>query len=300
MSKKLAFSSLLKSLWLYSYVLITCVYIFSSSIPDSSSKLLTHVKVYVLSDRFNITPLKELAFANISALLRDKGMLKSRVYMIAMTEAVSYAYENLPVCRGTAKSGSTTSKDNGTDPIAPTERLLNYLTQYIAWALDTFRYNDEFMRLIGDNPDFADALIASCRPASIPPWVLDAASDVEVITFDPTNRDHVLHRKCGACAFTGVMQIKCLSCNAVDSEIGLDLKCHESHLFTVGKSRLSGTKENFRYTCKWCKDTNTYDTTNRSFGYNGKSYTRASYEGYLWCRKCLYPGFVSPYFSIIS
>jgi len=289
------------------YVLIIYIYIFSSSIPDGSSTLLTHIKVYVLSDRFNIAPLKELAFAKISALLTDMGMVKSRVGILAMTEAVIYAYENLPLCRGKTKSSSTMSTDTDTTPIAPTERLLNYLAQYIAWALDIFRYNDEFMRLIADNPDFTEALIASCRPASIPPWILDAASasssDVsttEMITFESTNKKNVLHRRCGACAYTGIMQIKCLSCNHVDSEIGLDLKCRESSLFTVGKSRLSGSKQSFRYTCKWCNVSNTYDGTNRSFSYNGTSYTRGSSEGYLWCRKCLHPGFVSPYFSIIS
>lgn len=234
-------------------------------------------------------------------------MVKDRAGILAMTEAVTYAYENLPLRRGKIKSSVTTGTGTDTAPIAPTERLLNYLAQYIAWALDIFRYNDEFMRLIADNPDFADAVIGSCRPAAIPPWILDAVSvsgsDVsttEMITFHTTNKDHVLHRKCGACAYTGVMQIKCLSCNYLDSEIGLDLKCHESHLFTVGKSRLSGTKQNFRYTCKWCKVCNTYDGTNKSFAYNNTTYTRNSYDGYLWCRRCLNPGFISPYFSIIS
>jgi len=230
----------------------------------SSTALPYHTKLYVLADRFNIPPLKDLAFSNIAALLAELGRVSERADLLMTVAAVTYAYDNL-----LAHSGSL--GDSGPAP----ERLLRYFAQYIAWDLEIFRYNEEFIKLLASNSDFAEALVVCCNPALVPPWITDviakasksgaASEESEKITLDTvSDSSHLLYRNC-SCGYKGLMGIMCTSCNCFDDQVGTSVLFHKSPLGTVGAGRISGTVTALKYTCKWCQT-------------HGNAF--------LWCRKC--------------
>ncbi|RPB23927.1 hypothetical protein L211DRAFT_785969, partial [Terfezia boudieri ATCC MYA-4762] len=251
----------------------------TSPLPKSSAALSYHTKIYVLADRFNIPLLKDLAFSKITALLAELGMVAEHTDLVAIVAAVKYAYENL--LTNVSSSG------------APLERLLRYFIQYISWALDAFRSNDEFKKLLAGNSDFAEALVVSCNPALTPPWIIvdgsnsEAASkDTEKIMFTTsTDSNHILYRKC-SCGYTGVMGVQCASCTRFDDQVGTKVEFHGTLLGTFGVSRITGTQTNFQYTCKWCQVTELYNTSARVYYTNRGNYTAQSCLGSLWCPKC--------------
>jgi len=245
----------------------------------SSAALPYHTKLYVLADRFNIPSLKDLAFSKIATLHTELGKVTERADLLATLAAVTYAYDNL-----LAHSGSL--GDSGPAP----ERLLRYFAQYIAWALEIFRYNDEFIKLLASNSDFAEALVVCCSPALVPPWITDvitrasksgaASEESEKITLDTvTDSNHLLYRNC-SCGYKGVMGIMCAACNGFDDQVGTSVQFHKSPLGTVGAGRISGTATDLKYTCRWCQTSNTYGTQ------NFPGYSCPSWKGCLWCRKC--------------
>ncbi|KAF8458290.1 hypothetical protein BGX38DRAFT_1265034 [Terfezia claveryi] len=134
-----------------------------SPLPKSSAALPYHTKIYVLADRFNIPLLKDLAFSKITALLAELGMVTEHTDLVAIVAAVKYAYDNL----------LTNISSNG----LPLERLLQYFIQYISWALDAFRSNEEFRKLLAANSDFSEALVMGCNPTLTPPWIMDVIVD---------------------------------------------------------------------------------------------------------------------------
>ncbi|RPB23930.1 hypothetical protein L211DRAFT_825127 [Terfezia boudieri ATCC MYA-4762] len=212
--------------------------------PKSTAALLYHSKIYVLADRFNIPLLKDLAFLKITALLEELGMVAKRTDLVAMVTAVTYAYDNLLVHSGKPSvSGSTL------------ERLLQYFTQYISWALDAFRSNDGFKKLLVSNSDFAEALVVSCSPARAPPWIMDiikgaskatSKNSETIILTTSTDNNHILYRKC-SCGYTGVMGVQCASCARFDDQVGTDVECYGKLLGTFGAGRISGTQNGVRY-----------------------------------------------------
>ncbi|RPB23932.1 hypothetical protein L211DRAFT_825130 [Terfezia boudieri ATCC MYA-4762] len=257
--------------------------------PKSAAALPYHTKIYVLADRFNIPLLKNLAFSKITALLAELGMVAERTDLVAMVTAVTYAYDNLLVhSRKPSVSGSTL------------ERLLQYFTQYISWALDAFRSNDEFKKLLASNSDFAEALVVSCSPALTPPWIMDVITGAsvatsnkseEIILTPSTDSNHILYRKC-SCGYTGVMGVQCASCARFDDQVGTDVKYYGKLLGTFGAGRISGSQKNFRYTCRWCQVVNAYNTSNKSF--YCQNYGNPSAQlclGYMRCPKCQSRGY---------
>ena len=204
-----------------------------------------------------------------------------------MIEAVAYAYDNLLAHSESPNSSGPTS-----------ERLLQYFAQYISWALDVFRSIDGFIKLLTSNSDFAAALIVSCSPALMPPWVMDlitgapksgaAGTESEKIILDTTDSKHILYRKC-SCGYQGVMGIQCRSCNMFDGQVGTSVEFYGSLLGSVGASRISGEQTNFQYTCKSCQKSGTYNTDTHSFYNNLNKRNHLSAQmclGYLWCPKC--------------
>ncbi|KAF8456415.1 hypothetical protein BDZ91DRAFT_745558 [Kalaharituber pfeilii] len=239
--------------------------------PKASSSLLKHTKVYVLADRFNIVPLKDLSYNQITTLLADLGMVAAADDVEAVMAAVSFAFGNLPFSSSTLSSIT-----------APTERLLKYFAHYTSWALDVFRTNAELCSLLEHSPDFAKALVTNSRSAPTAPWAastIDSGSESKgtmTLTASYTgDKSHILHRGCARpeCSYTGVMIIQCPSCKKVDSEIGGSIQFKGSILGTVEQDRITGTKTSYSYKCKWC---------------NVKSDMGGTRGEKLFCRKCLY------------
>lgn len=183
-----------------------------------------HAKLYVLADRFNISALEDLAFSRITALLASIGMVSLRKDIVEVSAAIVYAYENFPLRAGVPITDT---------PVAPTERLLRYLTHFIAWALEIFKYNDRFMELLASCPDFTDALVGACSPALMPPWDDWRSDGTSVYILTPSmDKHHIFYRRCNnsKCGYTGVMAIVCESCADDDSLIGTIMTCNGKRL----------------------------------------------------------------------
>ncbi|KAF8459931.1 hypothetical protein BDZ91DRAFT_685127 [Kalaharituber pfeilii] len=244
--------------------------------PKAASALLAHTKIYVLADRFNTVPLKDLSYNKITALLADLGMVAATDDVEAVMTAVSYAFGNLPF--SSFSSSSIT---------APTERLLKYFAQYTSWALDVFRAKPEFCSLLEHSSDFAKALVTNSRSAATPPWIstIIEAGGGSKGTFSIKStciddKTHILSRRCTYCNYSGVMDILCPPCGRYDREIGYSVQVNGSTLGILGEERISGTKTSFTYKCKWCQVSTTYAGSG--------SYV---YTSYIYCRKCGYVGY---------
>ncbi|KAF8459928.1 hypothetical protein BDZ91DRAFT_851821 [Kalaharituber pfeilii] len=213
--------------------------------PKATSALLGHTKIYVLADRFNIVPLKDLAYNKITALLADLGMVAAADDVEAVMTAVSYAFGNLPF--------STSS----TRISASTEKLLNYFAQYTSWALDVFRTNPEFCSLLEDSPGFARALVTNSRSAATPPWssIITDTGVGSTATLDLCaipDKDQILSRRCGSCGNIGAAAIYCPKCSRFDNETGYLIHSNGNTIGILGAKRLSGTKTSYTYKCKCC------------------------------------------------
>ncbi|KAF8459929.1 hypothetical protein BDZ91DRAFT_740614 [Kalaharituber pfeilii] len=247
--------------------------------PKAASALLGHTKIYVLADRFNTVPLKDLAYNKITALLADLGMVAATDDVEAVMNAVSYAFGNLPF--SSFSSSSIT---------APTERLLKYFAQYTSWALDVFRAKAEFCSLLEHSPDFAKALVTNSRSAASPPWISaiiesgtggNGTVNVSAVSVDKT---HPLSRVCtnSGCNYSGVMYIKCPGCSKMDHEVGYSIQINGNTLGILGEDRVSGSRTSYTYKCKWCQVSNTFNS-----GVWG-------HHNWLYCRKCGVSGATAP------
>lgn len=114
-----------------------------------------HIHIYVLSDRYNLVTLGNLAYSKATTLLAGWGMPRNSKERRAVMKAVTYAFNNLELSTKAAPRKQ--------------ERLLSYLAQYVAWALDVFRDNDMLQDLLGSSLDFSKAMVTRCNAASTPP-----------------------------------------------------------------------------------------------------------------------------------
>ncbi|KAF8465072.1 hypothetical protein BDZ91DRAFT_640047, partial [Kalaharituber pfeilii] len=128
-------------------------------LPKTTSSVIRHTKMYVLADRFNTVILKNLAYSKLTALLADIGMITAETDVVALMEAVTYAYDNLPYSTVPLPADASVSP----------EKLLEYFSQYISWALDVFRTNKQFQALLVNSTDFVKALVTNSRGAAAPP-----------------------------------------------------------------------------------------------------------------------------------
>ena len=237
----------------------------------------------MLADRFNITKLKDLAFSKITALFVECGMVADKSDVDSVMEAVAYAYDKLPFSVQQACSlGNLNVK----------EKLLVYMAQYTAWARDSLRMSETFVNLLGDCPEFAVALLFGSITAPVPPWVAQLSSETTKgsakgsLSYDSPS--HILSRSCGSCNYKGVMGIWCTSCKKFDVEVGAQIVFGSTIIGEVGEHRLSGSKTDFTYTCKWCGYKQTCNSTNQYFTdpITGQQCYCLSHRGSLVCRKC--------------
>ena len=158
--------------------------------PRNPKGILFHTKVYALSDRFNVTKLKDLAYSKITALFVECGMVADKSDMDAVMEAVTYAFGHLTlsVQKGPFSPDSLNSK----------EKLLVYMVRYMAWARDSFQKNEAFLHLLEECPEFAIALVFTSRSASAPPWSETVNDETERHIWQPLvsfrQRPRVLER----------------------------------------------------------------------------------------------------------
>ncbi|KAF8461193.1 hypothetical protein BDZ91DRAFT_737403 [Kalaharituber pfeilii] len=157
----------------------------TDSRSEHTSALLLHSKLYVLADRFNIGPLKDLSFQKLTSSLTEKSNPDPSLSADVLRSAM-YAVENLP---------------------ALTERLVDYLLRYIAWILDNVRDLEDFTQLFQAHPDAAVALVRLTQRAAQPPWSKSSAGK------KPASFPQIMQRLCDRCGENGyIAWIYCAEC----------------------------------------------------------------------------------------
>ena len=97
--------------------------------------LLTHAKLYVFADMFNIVSLKELSRSKIIALTPFFGKLEDRAHGLAMISLVDYVLHNIPVATETP------------------DKLVKFLARYAGFLIEK----------LGGYPEFHAVLAGSVR-----------------------------------------------------------------------------------------------------------------------------------------
>ncbi|KAI5779196.1 hypothetical protein DFH27DRAFT_587337 [Peziza echinospora] len=143
---------------------------------ESSEALITHLKLYAIADRFNITTLRELSFSRCSELIVKLGNVQSPKDLEAILGGMRYAFENLPSRNlfDMPKAASDSAEPENTE-----NNILLYLGQYAAYILVALRGQEGFGRLIEDNAEFAKAVVSQTSAANFAPWALRAANPTQ-------------------------------------------------------------------------------------------------------------------------
>ncbi|KAF8464691.1 hypothetical protein BDZ91DRAFT_682066 [Kalaharituber pfeilii] len=224
---------------------------YTTPLPESSSTLLYHTKIYVLAHRFNTLLLKGLAYSKITELLAHVGTVSKEEDIAAILSAITYAFENLPCGTGNTTSSSYIA--------VPSEKLLKYFAQYCAWSLDGFRDKNAFGETLLACPQFAKAVVMLLPAIKTPPRVEEPHKNGEnpkTLQVATASSNHLLFRQCTTCKYKGRMSIKCPGCNYMDDEIGLVVELPGGQRAVLGEDRLKRSFEPFIYKCKWCETSN--------------------------------------------
>jgi len=97
--------------------------------------LLTHARLYVLADMFNIASLKELSRKKIIALTPFFGLLEDRTHGLAMISLMDYVLHNMPAATETP------------------DKLVKFLARYAGFLIEE----------LGEYPEFHAVLASSAR-----------------------------------------------------------------------------------------------------------------------------------------
>ncbi|KAH8154802.1 uncharacterized protein LAJ45_01333 [Morchella importuna] len=124
-----------------------------------ASALMSHAKLYVLGDIYNVQRLKNEALRNINEIMKDLSAgPQSRMPDVAeeCINLMRYACDNLP----------ERSAERGIDP------LVKYLAHCAAWGLDFFRNKLPELLSTGGRVDFTETFLALLRFRGVegPPW----------------------------------------------------------------------------------------------------------------------------------
>jgi len=94
------------------------------------SLLLTHARLYVLADRYNIVSLKELSRKKIIALTPFFGQLENRAHGLAMISLMDYVLHNIPVANKTS------------------DELVKFLARYAGFLIEKLLEYPEFHKVV--------------------------------------------------------------------------------------------------------------------------------------------------------
>ncbi|KAI5805660.1 hypothetical protein DFH27DRAFT_600130 [Peziza echinospora] len=271
------------------------------------SRLLAHIKVYVLADRFNVKALKTLAYSKATSLLVQVGEVKKDqlTAISSILYAMRYAFENLP-SRGMfdnvhlIPSPISEVSENNTQSKSQ-DNILLYLGQYAAWVLDALKPQRDFRQLIEDNVEFAKAVLCHSLQAPGSPW---NPIGPEATMLAANN--HPLRRKCGSninedveCGHEGIAIVQCSSCGHRDTDLGIEVKlnnpAYTDSVLTTGQERVTYiVNGRCKWKCPWCSATldfpraTAFDANGARAFYNYQYpvANRTSNYNLLFCRRC--------------
>ncbi|KAJ5578409.1 uncharacterized protein N7459_007373 [Penicillium hispanicum] len=110
--------------------------------------LLSHLRVYVFSEVYLVSGLKQLSFQKFTAVLMDMGKPKDLDEQLAVIDRLALAFSRLPLH----------------------DKLLEWLAQYAAWCLDKLRVQSQFHNLLKSLPAISSRMMEKLNPANEAPW----------------------------------------------------------------------------------------------------------------------------------
>ena len=117
--------------------------------------LLTHAKLYVFADMFNIVSLKELSRSKIIALIPFFGQLEDRAHALAMISLIDYVLHNIPVATETP------------------DKLVKFLARYAGFLIEKLGGYPEFHAVLaGSAGEGFFKVFCRCLEAreAVAPW----------------------------------------------------------------------------------------------------------------------------------
>lgn len=124
-----------------------------------TDSLLTHAKLHVFADRFNIPTLKSLTSKRTFEILVQCPQKPPSQIRKDIAAVITYCTENLPINRS-----ATNEKELGED-------ILGCLADYVAWALPTFRQDKPILALLTKEMDFIILLLERTKAGDKPNWI---------------------------------------------------------------------------------------------------------------------------------
>ena len=150
-----------------------------SEFPTLATTLRCYIKLYTLSDRFNIAALKNFCFKNISQIIPQLVTKFNNVSSgpshsdsepgILLIKIVHYLADNIALL---------------------SDSLMEYLTKTIAFTLEPIRVLPEFTDLVNSHPGIAIAVCMSACPAMQPPdpWLSRNPPPIPLLPTPPPRR----------------------------------------------------------------------------------------------------------------
>lgn len=109
---------------------------------------LCHLRVYIFSDTYLVSELKDLSFEKFTAVVRDIGRPKNLDEQLAVIDCLSLAFSKLPLH----------------------DKLPAWLAQYAAWCLENLRLQTKFHELLQAIPSLSYRMMDTLNPAKEAPW----------------------------------------------------------------------------------------------------------------------------------
>ncbi|KAJ5176636.1 uncharacterized protein N7482_002513 [Penicillium canariense] len=116
--------------------------------------LLCHLRLYIFSDVYFVSGLKELAFEKFTAALENMGKPRNLNEQLAVIDCLSLAFSRVPLH----------------------DKLIEWLAQYAAWCLDKLRLQSQFHDLLQRVPALSSRMMDTVNPANEAPWNTTASS----------------------------------------------------------------------------------------------------------------------------
>lgn len=139
---------------------------------ETANTLQLQAKLHVLADRFNIPTLKGSTLSTISGILSSAGRKPGAALRKAIAATTIYAFHNLQanhLLTGGAGNAAASTEDMFVPSGA--NDLLCCLSDYIVWALDTFRADEQVFQKLMMDADFVRILLYRSNPGIRPAWM---------------------------------------------------------------------------------------------------------------------------------
>lgn len=133
----------------------------SNSDGSQAHTLLCHLRVYIFSDIYMVSGLKDLAFEKYMSTLKSMGKPRSMSEQLAIVDCLELTFSKVPLY----------------------DKLPGWLAQHASWCLEELRLQSKFHDLLQTLPRIGSRMMDSLKPAHHPPWEV-LPRDYKVLPYD--------------------------------------------------------------------------------------------------------------------